>query len=77
MLRWEVALHFIDTQPSTIYHVCVTDVLWVALYFTVTHSAYRTSFSIESTSVQLGIVYNFCSSLSFLTDVFVDVSLVS
>ena len=31
----------------------------VALYLTVTHSAYRTSFPVESTSLQIGIVYLF------------------
>ena len=31
----------------------------VALYLTVTHSAYRTSFPIESTSIQIRIAYLF------------------
>ena len=55
------------TQPSTIRHACVKDVLWVALHLTVTHSSYRTSFPIESTSLQIGMK----------SDVFFDVSLVS
>ena len=39
------------------------EVLRVALYLTVTHSACSTSFPVESTSLQIGIAYLFCSSV--------------
>ena len=73
MLRCEVALYFVPF---------IIDVLWVALYLTVTHSNYGTSFPIESSSLQIGIVYIFLYSFEkcvsiFHSDVFIDVSLVS
>ena len=47
------------TEPSNIHHICVTDVLRVALYLTVTDSACRASFPVETTSLQIELDYLF------------------